>query len=360
MEFIVALFFLPILVTAIIKWRLGKRFDWQVFAVSASAGTIISIATYALGMASQTVDYEVLNGQVVSKTRDQVSCEHSYQCHCHPVRSCSGSGKSRSCSSSTECDTCYEHPFDVDWEVHSNIGGWNIDRIDRQGLREPPRWSVVKNGDPVSRTHMFTNYVKAVPESLYHLNVTHTFDNMIPAYPNNVYDYYKLDRALSIGVPVPDLKDWSNDISNILRTLGPAKQANIIVLFVKTADESYIHALEGAWLGGKKNDIIVVIGTTQYPKIDWVGISSWTDKAMLKVQLRDDIMSLQTIDRAKIIQAIQTDTMKLFERKQMADFEYLKYEIQPPDWVLTLAIILGILIPVVIAVVIYRNNRWVY
>jgi hypothetical protein len=357
MEFVILLCFIPVAIA------FGSKLLWPrditfaemggVFAI----GSIIPIIVYALGMASQTADREVINGQVVNKAREQVSCEHSYQCHCHPVRSCSGSGKNRSCSTTTQCDTCYEHSFDISWRVYSNINEtYSISRIDRQGLGQPPRWTQVNAGDPVSTTQSFTNYVKAVPESLFHANLTHKHDTMIPPYPLNIYDYYKIDRAISVGVQVPDLKQWDVDISNILRTLGPSKQANVIVLFVNTADESYLHALEGKWIGGKKNDIIVIIGTTQYPKIDWVAVSSWTDKALFKVQLRDDIFALQNIDREKIIQAIQVNTAKTFERKHMKDFEYLKYKIEPPDWVLTLAIVLSIVASLIASYVFSKND----
>lgn len=246
----------------------------------------------------------------------------------------------------------------MDWNVRSNIGTFTVDRVDRQGTSTLPRWAQVKTGDPVAKTHYFVNYIKAVPESLFraHQELVGKFDNMIPNYPNNIYDIYRVDRAISVGVSVPDLKEWNQDISNMLRKLGPQRQANVIVLFVNTADQSYLHALEGKWIGGKKNDIIVLIGTTSYPKMDWVAISSWTDKALFKVQLRDDIFALGNIDRASIIKAIETNTMKTFERKQMKDFEYLKTNISPPFWVLTLAIILGIIASLGCSYAFYRNN----
>lgn len=333
-----------------------RKVHWVEVASSFAVGVIIVLVVYMAGMVSQTADVEILNGQVTSKTRDVVHCRHSYSCHCHQV--CSGFGKHRSCSE--HCDTCYRHPFDVDWDVHSSIDTWSISTIDSQGLIEPPRWTLVKVGDPVSTTHHFVNYVKAVPDSLFHANITHKFDKLIPQYPDGIYDYYKLNRAIPVGVPVPDISQWDTDISDILRTLGPAKQANVIVIFVNTADESYIHALEGAWTGGKKNDIIVVLGVTHYPKIDWVGISSWTDAQLFKVELRDDITAIGTVDRPKIIQAISTDTMKMFKRKEMKDFEYLKSQIEPPTWVLILALFLGIVASLVTTYLVHRNMGYRY
>ena len=181
--------------------------------ISAALGIAATAIVYACGMVSQTADTEIINGEVVSKDSQHVSCSHSYDCNCRMVRvpqTCSGTGKNRTCTgggTERKCDTCYEHSFDVDWMVRSNIGSFGISRVDRQGLMTPPRWAQVANGDPVSKTHMFTNYVKAVPESLFHAHaeLNGKFDAMIPAYPSDIYDPYKINRAISVGVPVPDL-----------------------------------------------------------------------------------------------------------------------------------------------------------
>jgi hypothetical protein len=63
-------------------------------------------------------DVEILNGEVLGKSRNKVSCSHSYPCQCRLV--CSGSGKNKSCS--THCKICYIHFYDFDYVVNSNIG----------------------------------------------------------------------------------------------------------------------------------------------------------------------------------------------------------------------------------------------
>src|ERR1035437_10316243 len=110
----------------------SSREKVAVSAMIAGASFIIAVITLSVGMFSETADTEVWNGKVTSKEKEQVSCSHSYSCNCRSVQSCSGSGKDRSCTSSTQCDTCYEHNHDFDWVVHTTIGGKEIDRIDRQ------------------------------------------------------------------------------------------------------------------------------------------------------------------------------------------------------------------------------------
>jgi hypothetical protein len=160
--------------------------------------TLIGIMT-AIMMSSNTRDVEVWNGQVTGKYSEKVSCSHSYSCNCY--RSCSGSGKNRSCS--TICQTCYEHSYDVSWRVESNIGTYTISRIDRRGLSKPPRWDRVKIGEPVSDTHTYTNYIKGSPDSLFHKKkLLKKYQKDLPKYQSKVYDYYRLNRLVNLGVNV--------------------------------------------------------------------------------------------------------------------------------------------------------------
>lgn len=338
---------LPFICAAIARIVWPHRIQWVELAVAVVVSVAISASIYGLGLVGQTNDTEVINGQVTAKSRDHGHYLQSYSCRCKTR--CSGAGKHRSCS--TSCDTCYEDRYTVSWNCKTTLGEFSIQHLDR-GSRsvylspDPTRYTIIQPGDPVAKTSFFTNYVKAAPDSLYHKNTIDKFKTLIPAYPDNIYDIYRIDRALAMGVNVPELPKWNADISNMLRELGPLKQLNAIILFVNTSDSSYIHALEGAWNGGKKNDVIVVIGTTSYPKIDWVRVSSWTDSQLFKVQLRDEITSQGTIDRQKIIHAIDTHARSSYKRKLMKDFEYLAAQIEPPTWVLILSAVLGILISV--------------
>jgi hypothetical protein len=211
-------------------------------------------------------------------------------------------------------------------------------------LPNPQRWEVINIGDPVSKTSSYTNYVQAVPESLFKPSseaLRAKFAALTPAYPQNVYDYYKLDRFLTPGYSTPDAAAWNLDISNMLRELGPKKQVNAIVVIAKTADPNYEYALRDAWEGANKNDVVLVIGSAEWPKIDFVRVISWTKSELFKVQLRDTIQELSTIQRAPIMSALQSQISTNFERRRMREFKYLETEIDPPTWLMvTTAIVL--------------------
>lgn len=354
---LVLLLLLPLILPWILRMVWPHNISWAEMGIATVAGVALAGAVYGMGLYGQLDDVEILNGQVVSKSREHGSYVRPYQCNCRQV--CTGSGKNQSCS--TTCDTCFENRYTVSWLCNTTVGPYTIDHLDTTSRSvyntpDPKRYTVIQPGDPVAREHAFVNYVKAVPDSLFHKNKTEMFKALIPPYPDSVYDFYKIDRVFAMGVPIPDLPAWNHELSLALRTLGPEKQVNAVIVFVNTADQSYLHALEGEWIGGKKNDVIIIVGTTAYPKIDWVAVSSWTDKQLFKVQLRDEIMAHGVIDRNQILTAFDKHTRATYVRKQMKDFEYLKNQIEPPTWVLIVAFVLSILTSLGLSFYFYHND----
>jgi hypothetical protein len=354
------LLIIPLLWPIVAKAIWKNEITFGELAINLVVGIAVVVLGWAAGRHLQMADSEVLNGELSQKYSERVSCEHSYQCNCR--KTCTGSGKDRSCSET--CDTCYEHNWDVDWVLDTTVGKIKVDRVNRQGTQEPPRFSRAQQGDPVARTHVFENYIKAAPDSLFNAmseqQLKAQFAGKLPAYPLQVYDLYNLDHVLVSGFSLPDLPAWNRDLSLMLRTLGPAKQVNVVVVFVNNADSQYAQALRAEWLGGKKNDVVVVIGTTQYPKIDWVSVFSWTDKELFKVQLRDDLSDLGTADRTKVLGVIQGHVSKSFVRKPMADFAYLQDLIEPPTWVIGSLVLLSLVVSVGLSVYLARNETRSY
>lgn len=348
MEYLLLVMALPVLWPFVAKALWGNEITLQELALNVLIAGLLSAAVYQAGKFYQTADSEILNGEVLSKASERVSCSHSYRCNCRET--CTGSGSSRSCS--TTCDTCHEHGYDVDWVLKTSVGNITIDRVDRQGIHEPARFSRATKGDPVAKTHLFTNYVKGAPESLFNTDkggAAERYLSTVPAYPLAVYDYHYVNRAVSVGVQVPDLTEWNRDLAVMLKRVGPAKEANVVVLFVNNPDPNYAESVRKAWLGGKKNDVIVVLGAPEYPKLSWARVVSWTDVELFKVQLRDALLDQEQIVRPAVLGVIEQSIMSSFKRKSMKDFEYLKSEIAPPTWVIAAAVLLGLVASVVLS-----------
>lgn len=340
---------LPIIWLLAAKYWLRTTFNFKELAISIVSVLIITGITYGLGMMSQTSDIEILNGEVTKKERKHGSYVRSYDCRCYT--SCSGSGKNKSCS--TKCSTCYEDRYTVDWNGYTTVGNFSFKSLDRTSKRvyresDPKDYVACKVGDPASSTHTYTNYVKAVPDSLFHddSNIAEQFLGKIPSYPK-VYSHYKINRVINVDskISVSVVKDLNDGISNSLKTLGFVKQVNIIVILTEIDDPSYRYAIENAWLGGKKNDVVIMIGLDD-SNITWADMMSFAGNSgneLFHVTMRDGILEQKELNVKELVPFVAKTVSKLYDRPQMKDYEYLKDDIEPATWVIILAIILSLL-----------------
>lgn len=359
-----AIFFINLIV--VILWAAAvhlifrNKITFKEALVQAGVATVISIMVIAAIYHKDMGDTAIINGQVTGKERVRVSCGHSYQCNCYTT--CSGSGKTRSCT--RHCSTCYEHSYDVDWRVYTSVGNLEIDRIDRQGTHEPPRWTAVAIGEPASNTQSHINYVKAAPQSLFSMNNLESdaakYGNMIPNYPK-IYDYYRINRVLQVGTTYPKAKELNDDLNMALRTLGAAKQVNINVIFVETTDTQYRYALERSWLGGKKNDVTVILGLDNTGTFSWVDTMTFgknSGNEMLAVLMRDRIKELATnqqFSNPDMLSEVMVKTITSdFHRKEMKDFEYLKEDYSPSDTAIIWFVIIQLLVLTVTTIFFYH------
>ena len=317
--------------------------------ISVLPGALLVALVFGLASAGATSDVEILNGQVTGKTRDHGTYEESYDCNCRTKTRTVGSGKNRRTETYQKCDTCYRTHYTVKWRCQTTLGDFGIDSEDSTsqsvyGRPDPQRYSVINKGDPVSQRHSYTNYVQAVPESLFATmdnRAKQSFAPLLVPYPDNVYDIYKIDRFMSPGFAFTDAAQWSQDISMLLRDVGPAKQVNLSVVIAKTADRQYAYALREHWEGANKNDVVLVIGSWDGQKIEFVDVISWTKNEIFKVQLIDRIRDIGIIERTQLLGAVHDQIAKNFKRRHMSEFKYLDEEIVPPDWVIwSLAVVL--------------------
>ena len=340
------------LIIALGSWILFKEISWKEVLVQLGV-QIIFIGLLTAGIYTRnTADVEILNGRVTDKEKIKTFCSHSYSCNCHQV--CTGSGKSRSCHS--QCSTCHEHFYDIDWIVKTSLDiVIEIDRVDRQGLQTPARWEAVKLGEPVASQHMYTNYIKGNPQSLFQKQgLVSVYKNKLPSYPNDIYDYYRLNRLIQIGTNIPDVNSWNEQLSELNAELGSAKQVNIIIILIQGLPQEYFQALEQHWLGGKKNDAILLIGLDNN-QILWSEVMSWGNEDF-KVSLRNAILSIQTLDRDKVIANTREIIKTKYIRREMKDFEYLKASIQPTKGQYIFGLIFGLVLSLGLSIFFYFKD----
>lgn len=315
---------------------LGKsKIVWQEFLIQEGAVIFVVGIGYAIAYFGKTADKEVWNGTIEHKWKDTQGCCHSYPCNCRSV-SCG-----KDCST-TICDTCYEHSHDVNWNATtSNDETAYSNGCNSPSTREPSRYTAIKVGEPTAIHHTYTNYIKGNPDTIIkRTGSAERFKGSLPAYPV-VYDWYRIRRIVPVGVAIPQLDDLNNKLGTINAMLGAKKKINIIVVVVNQPDQMYLEALREHWLGGKKNDLIVVIGTPNFPEIAWAGVLSWSKAEEMKVNIRNRLLDLKTFDGEAVLRAIYEESQAGFVHRHNSDFEYLQSTMTPPTWALWLLFILG-------------------
>lgn len=335
----------PVLIALLTLLLFMKRILWWEVALQVGVvGLVLGIAL-AIAYEAPTADTEVWNGQVTAKQRNEVSCRHSYQCNCV----CVARDKNGSCTSEV-CQTCYEHSYDVDWDIYASTKeSVSIDTADRQGLMEPKRWDDAFIGEPWESQHSYTNYIKANPDSvlLGTKGDIKRWGKLIPKYPAGIYNIYYNDPVINMGVPNVDLATWNWLIRDINKVLGPKKQVHIIVILVPTNDRSYMYALKDAWVGGKKNDVDIVIGSPDGDKIEFADVMSWSTNHALQVELRDDIQGEGSLlNKDHIVRDIGTRVDADFVRMHMKSMQWLMRSYQPSSncifWLFIVGVILSL------------------
>lgn len=194
---------------------------------------------------------------------------------------------------------------------------------------------------PSSIKHNYVNYIKASHSLLKVYGRMRGYEKNIVPYPE-VYEGplgpFYIDRIIDKDNIVSE--DWKQFVNKELcldnSYLGPKKEVNILVYFTKR-DKGFYYALHEAWHGGKKNDVIVLIGMNDDQTISWVEIMSWTPHEGFKIQLRDNIQEMKTIQNAKlfvktIVNQINMAGKNGFKRLEMSSMEYLIADIELPWW----------------------------
>lgn len=350
--FIILVLLLSVLVNKLI-W--GREITIQEMLINALAVVFLFSVLWVVTVSAKLSDVEILNGKVTEKHVDRVSCEHSYPCHCRQV--CSGSGKDKYCSE--YCDTCYDHSYDNRYTVESTVGEFWIQRIDRQGLKEPPRYTEVKAEDSVAKQHSYNNYIKASDSSLFkdHVELSEEEIKTLPTYPLEVTDYYKINRVIDQTnlFSGEELNAFNFNIAKSLNDLGDKKQVNLVFVVTKNT-EDYALKLLSYWNGGKKNDVIVVIGLKEDKEITFVRVQSWATDSIFNIKVRDSIVDLGKIDDLNKPLSLTTQSIEAhYNRRPFEEFAYLKWSAMPSD--ITLAIFVTISLAISIGLGYYFSKE---
>jgi hypothetical protein len=353
---LLALLLVPVLI-GVVAFFLGKRriTPGELLLQLAIVGALLT-GGWHLARWTALRDFEIWNGRVVAKAAGTHGCCHSYECNCHD--NCSGSGNERSCSK--ECDTCFEHASDLYWSATSSNNEVVYDnRCNPPGTATPASWESIQIGEPTAWEHPFTNYIKADPASVLGVGADLSrFSDRLPDYPRVVG--HKAARFLFQGDSPLDAGVLNDGLAELNAALGSRYQVNAIVVVVKEDDPAFAEALRHAWLGGKKNDVVLVMGVAP-PTVRFARVFAW-NRALgaedaFKEALSVRVASLGAFDGARVLRILREEIEQHYERRSFSEFEYLLYRATPTPAALALLASLGGLVSALLTFILWRNQR---
>lgn len=346
MEMFIVFLLVPVVGGLIAKYYWHETFTWQEFGGSILITAVAISAVYFSSLHFQTMDQEIINGEITGKSRDHATYLEAYSCNCRTITHRSGD----STYTTQSCDTCYRRHYTVTWSASSTVGKIVFDHLDSTSSGvysspDPKPYTDCYIGEPASQPNGFTNYIKAVPDSLFNNQNTKQFENKIPSYPK-IHSHYKVDRIINVhsSANKDELSKLDTLFDEMLKSLGPRKQANIIAIFTNITDPMYRYAVEGKWLGGKKNDVVLFFGTDG-DTIAWTDVMTWalnSGNELFVSDLKSKLMDIKQVNAEQIAAIVGDSISKGYIRPKMEDFEYLKDDIRPPFAVVVICWILSI------------------
>lgn len=83
---------------------------------------------------------------------------------------------------------------------------------------------------------------------------------------------------------------------------------------------------ENYWLGGNKNEFVVCIGLSKDGAVSWCYPFSWSEKDLLKIQVRQYVNEMKPFDLAVFTGWLKEKIVRDFEKKSFKDFNYISIE----------------------------------
>jgi hypothetical protein len=348
---------IPFLVGGVM-WALGKKVVWSEWLGGTAIGFVMAGIFHALAMYGQTDDIETWSGQLTSGRHyarwqeyyeeaiyKNVPCKHTEY-----YTDSNGKRKSRKAHMSDRVFSHWEGRkrwHDDRYKVNSNIDtSHSIGHDDFYAIAKS--WGGVKTvpgdrrtgehnskmigGDPndyttsntgfvwpVTKLVHFENKIKATPTTFSYAKVPETI-KVFP-YPKND-EPFKSDRLLGSATLV---NLFAFDQMNA--RLGPKKRVNVILIGFGDKDSMMAQWQEAAWVGGKKNDVVICFGGLNHSPT-WARAFGWTEKKECLRQLESIVLEKGVT--TDVLPLLEEEITRSYVLKDWKKFDYIR--VPAPVW----------------------------
>jgi len=175
--------------------------------------------------------------------------------------------------------------------------------------------------EPVSDTKHFENRIKASPSLFSFVKVPTNISVFTWPETKRLFDTTRLMGNARQRISV---LEWDQ----LNSVLGPTKKVNLILIgFTNNTPREYARWQEAAWIGGKKNDLVMCYAGDN-TNTQWSYVFGWTEKALVKRNLESLLLNNE-IDH-DLVSKIKNEVIANYEIKDWKKFDYIT--IEPPSW----------------------------
>jgi hypothetical protein len=327
-EYLFGLLLIPLLMGGTLFFFFRLTITLKEFLLLELIAVAVATGGFFIARWGALQDTEHWNGRVTQKIHNSQSC-----CHCRQV--CSTCTDSKGRSYSCQCHQVCDHFRDYYWSLAISTGDTvTVENCEPDEDDVPVVWARAKIGEPASVPHLYTNYLRADPDSLLRRTADPRFEALVPVFPE-VYEFYKVRKVVQIGIAVPF--DWDEGLREINADLGAKKEVDITMLFTREANPEFANAVEARWLYGPKNALIIVVGAPDGETIEWARVVTISRGEEVKIILRDGLPGMTIGNPDAALTFVRKTVEENFHRTSMTEFEYLASAAKPSDgWLIAL------------------------
>ena len=350
------MYWIPIILVAVILfvYQLLQSRHWLRVVVPTALSALLMGIVLLIDYGAQTNDVEIWSGYI----EDWKHTEEWDEYH-PPVTTCTtDSNGKQSCH--TKPGYWEHHPAENHLKT-TDRGWFSINRTPdgkKMDDRYPNKTSELKEmfpeGTPTASRHRYTNKIQASYSVYKHPDIDLDEYPDLPAYPDTVREQLYVDRILG---DVPNKEKANEELSKANTYLNKMipdpenpekkrsyKQANLIFANVgEGKPQEYGFALQDYWEGGNKNDFVVAFSMDKNGHIAWAYPFSWSDSELVKIEVKQYMEKQKNLqDFTPVVQDVSQLIEEKFERKEFAEFNYLKIDVSTTAhvfiWVISLFI----------------------
>lgn len=357
---------IPVVTTLILLFFFHHRTKWWEFAIPFAASLLLVGICKLIAGQIGLKDTEVWNHWVVDVRYYEPWDEYIHRTCSYET--CSGSGNNRTCTTHYyDCSYVADHA--EYWAmVDSEENSFKISQEKYQALVK--KFDVRPFFVELNRNyHSYDGNMYKAPwpgtaATLEPNNTEHSYPNRVQA-ARSVFDYETIEeeqaKALGLfdypevtvfdypsvlGDCGPNTKGANANLRHWNAILGRPKELRMWLLCTPSKDVNFGQQQEAYWVGGNKNEAVVVLGD------GWTHVFSWTDNKTPLIEIRN--FATTNRDPLLITNFMGDKLASGFVRKHFEDFNYLT--IEPPTWYIVLTFCLVVLLNAGVSFFVIENE----